>query len=87
MDVESHRINFGKRVRRFRMHPPAASGRTGRSQERFADEIGMDRTYISAIERGRRNPTLDVIVRIADGLQVPPAALLVPHEGDEGRRM
>ena len=46
------------------------------SQEDFANHIGIDRTYVSGIERGRRNPTLDVIVRLATGLEVRPAALL-----------
>lgn len=46
------------------------------SQETFAHHVGMDRTYISGLERGRRNPTLDVIVRLAWGLNVRPAELL-----------
>lgn len=38
------------------------------SQEAFAERCGLDRTYISGIERGARNPTLSVIELIADGL-------------------
>ena len=37
---------------------------------------GLDRTYISGIERARRNPTLDVIVRLAHALEVRPSDLL-----------
>ncbi|AWK44616.1 transcriptional regulator [Photorhabdus laumondii subsp. laumondii] len=40
------------------------------SQEAFADKCGLDRTYISGIERGVRNPTLEVINVIASGLQI-----------------
>jgi len=40
------------------------------SQEELADRAGKDRTYISGIERGRRNPSLDVLQSIADALGV-----------------
>lgn len=43
---------------------------TGLSQEKFALEHGIDRTYISAIERGRRNPTITVVKRLATALGV-----------------
>jgi transcriptional regulator with XRE-family HTH domain len=48
----------------------------GLSQENFAHVAGLDRTYVSGIERGRRNPTLDIIVQLAAALEVPPADLL-----------
>ena len=40
----------------------------GHSQESFADEIGMHRTYYSAIERGEKNLQLDTLQRLAEGL-------------------
>lgn len=40
----------------------------GWSQEEFADRCGLDRTYISGIERGVRNPTLQIIGVISDAL-------------------
>lgn len=46
------------------------------SQEAFAHDVGLDRTYISGLERGVRNPTLDVIVKLARRLDVKPAELL-----------
>ena len=55
---------FGKNVRRLR----DASGFT---QERLADKADLDPTYISGIERGLRNPTLLIIVRLAKALGVP----------------
>ena len=41
----------------------------GHSQESFADEIGMHRTYYSAIERGEKNLQLDTLQRLAEGLE------------------
>jgi transcriptional regulator with XRE-family HTH domain len=38
------------------------------SQEELADRAGIDRTYISGVERGVRNPTLEVMQRISNAL-------------------
>ena len=46
------------------------------SQEELAEKCGLHRTYISDIERGRRNISIDNIERIAIGLQVLPEKLL-----------
>lgn len=48
----------------------------GVSQETLGLEIGIDRTYISGIERGVRNPSLGVIIKLAEHLKVTPALLL-----------
>ncbi|MBU4681441.1 helix-turn-helix transcriptional regulator [Cedecea davisae] len=56
-------VQFGQRVRKLRLE-------AGLSQEAFADKCGLDRTYISGIERGVRNPTLEVIAVIAEGLDI-----------------
>ncbi|MDV5357688.1 helix-turn-helix transcriptional regulator [Enterobacter asburiae] len=61
-------VRFGQRVRQLRTE-------LGLSQEAFADKCGLDRTYISGIERGVRNPTLEVIAVIADGLKIKINAL------------
>lgn len=66
----AHRIAFGQQVRALRR----AHGWS--SQEAFAHHLGLDRAYVSGIERGVRNPTLDVLVRISHGLGLPPADLL-----------
>ncbi len=42
----------------------------GWSQEELAFESGLHRTYISGIERGARNPTVLVLARIAETLNV-----------------
>lgn len=46
------------------------------SQEELADICGLHRTYISDIERGTRNVSIDNIEKIADGLGVRPSQLL-----------
>jgi transcriptional regulator with XRE-family HTH domain len=47
------------------------------SQEELADKAGLDRTYVSGVERGVRNPTLKVLYRLATALQIDLAALFV----------
>jgi transcriptional regulator with XRE-family HTH domain len=48
----------------------------GLSQEAFADEAGLHRTYISDLERAARNPTIEVIDRLARALSVKLGDLL-----------
>jgi transcriptional regulator with XRE-family HTH domain len=50
------------------------------SQEALALETEIDRTYLSGIERGKRNPSLTLIVKLAERLKTTPAALLTPPE-------
>jgi transcriptional regulator with XRE-family HTH domain len=60
---------FGKRVQSLRKE-------RGLSQEAFAAACGLDRTYISGIERGRRNLSLRNIEVIAKALRVTISQLL-----------
>ncbi len=53
---------FGAAVRKRREE-------MGLSQEQLATKADLDRTYISGIERGTRNPTLRIVSRIADALE------------------
>lgn len=48
------------------------------SQESLALGAKIDRTYVSGIERGRRNPSLTMIAKLAEHLDTTPAALLTP---------
>ena len=41
------------------------------SQEAFADKCGFARSYMSRIERGGANPSLDAIETLASALKVP----------------
>jgi transcriptional regulator with XRE-family HTH domain len=54
------------------------------SQEELGHRAGLDRTYVSGIERGVRNPTLRIIRLFARELGVRPSALLKKAEGDLG---
>lgn len=48
----------------------------GLSQEQFAFEAGIHRTYVSDLERGTRNPTITVVEKLATCLDVKMGALL-----------
>jgi transcriptional regulator with XRE-family HTH domain len=52
----------------------------GISQERLAHLCGLDRTYLSGIERGERNPSLANILKIADALGVKVSELAARAE-------
>nr|WP_316629494.1 helix-turn-helix transcriptional regulator [uncultured Brevundimonas sp.] len=49
----------------------------GLSQERLAVDASVDRTWVSQLERGNGNTSIDVLDRLATALDVPLAALLV----------
>ncbi|WNR47075.1 helix-turn-helix transcriptional regulator [Paenibacillus roseipurpureus] len=46
------------------------------SQEELAFNSGLDRTYISMLERGKRQPTLTTIFSISKALNVSPSLLI-----------
>jgi transcriptional regulator with XRE-family HTH domain len=48
----------------------------GWSQEQYAFEAGIHRTYVSDIERGARNPTILILEKLAEPLGVEPAELI-----------
>ncbi len=49
--------------------------RAGLTQEGLAERAGLNPKYISGIERGRENPTLDTLVRLAKELGVRPVEM------------
>lgn len=53
----------------------------GLSQEGLAHEAGLERTYISFLERGLRQPTLKVIIALARALEAAPSELVREVEG------
>ena len=48
----------------------------GWSQEDYADRAGIHRTYVSDIERAKRNPTITVVEKLAVPLKVSASDLL-----------
>lgn len=63
---------FGSNLRRIRTD-------RGLSQEALADMAGIDRTYVSALERQLYSVSIDTIEKLADVLEVQPTALLEAH--------
>lgn len=62
--MRSLRVLFGERVRELRQA-------AGFKQDEFADLCGFARSYMSRIETGGANPSLDAIQTIASALKVP----------------
>lgn len=67
---------FGQAVRALRLE-------RGMTQEALAFACDLDRTYVSGIERGERNPSLTNILRLARALEVAPADLFVRIPGPQ----
>lgn len=55
--------DFGAVLKRLR-------GDRGLSQEAFAHDSGLDRTFISLLERGKRQPSLSTVFQIANALNI-----------------
>lgn len=68
----SLRKRFGLRIKELRLA-------TGDSQEAFADRCGFARSYMSRLERGEGNPSLDAIERLALVLGVSEAEFFPDH--------
>lgn len=65
-------LQLGERVRLLRRQ-------VGLSQEELAHRSGMDRTYISQIERGVCNPSLIALLNVAKALNHSLAALFADN--------
>ena len=57
----------------------------GLSQQQLADSVGVSKGFISALEAGRSVPNLDMLVQIAEALNVP-AGTLVTAMVDEAAK-
>lgn len=68
---------FSNNLRKYR-------NESGLSQEAFANKAGLHRTYISALERGKRSIALDNIEKIANALEIDAYLLFAdsPNEND-----
>lgn len=67
-------LAYGQALREIRVD-------RGISQERLAHLADLDRTYVSGIERGERNPSLTKILKLADALDVKVSVLAARAEG------
>ena len=67
------RVRFGKTLRKLRK-------KQGVSQEAFTDKCDLHRTYISDIERGERNVSLENIEKIAQVLNIQMSELFKEME-------
>jgi transcriptional regulator with XRE-family HTH domain len=65
--------NVGRNLRAYRRA-------RGLSQEKFAEVLGVHRTYMGGIERGERNLTLRNLERLARRIELEPVVLLQPAE-------
>lgn len=66
---------FGERVKDLRK-------KRGLSQEKFALQINMDRTYLASVEAGNRNISLRNISKIAKGFGIPISELFEGVENE-----
>jgi transcriptional regulator with XRE-family HTH domain len=56
------------------------------SQEKLADRAGLHRTYVSLVERAKRNVTVDALDHLAGGLDISASTLLADAERRRGPR-
>ena len=76
-DIRRVRANLGRRIHDLREAQ-------GWSQYKFAQIVPIDRTYLIGIEKGRRNPTVDNLIMISQGLGVSLSDLCIGVEYDSG---
>ena len=60
--------------------------RNGLTQEQLAEHVGLSPKYISGIERGVENPTMDILLRVAKILGVEPYDLFLFGESEESEK-
>jgi transcriptional regulator with XRE-family HTH domain len=75
---EDVRLLVGKNVRRLRIT-------AGLSQAALATKMGVDRAYVSGLERGDRNPTILTLWHVAEALGTRIGALFVESRRRGGR--
>ncbi|WP_207002634.1 helix-turn-helix domain-containing protein [Trinickia mobilis] len=73
--MKSHNRSFGKILRKLRKDRQL-------SQEALSYEAGLDRSYISLLELGRRSPTLDSLVALSRALGVTLTEIVSAIETD-----
>jgi DNA-binding XRE family transcriptional regulator len=71
-------IRFGEKLRAIRL-------RVGVSQEKLADLAGLHRTYVSTVERGKKNVSLQNIEKFAEALDVEMSELMPERVNQRGQ--
>lgn len=66
MDIK---LKIGKNIKKYRIQ-------RGWSQEKLADECNLDRTYITSVENGKRNLSIETLQKFAKGLSLKITELL-----------
>lgn len=66
-------VIFGEVLRSYRKHH-------GYSQERLAHEAGLERVFISMLERGERQPTITTQIKLARALGCTAAEMVAEVE-------
>ncbi|HEV2493294.1 MAG TPA: helix-turn-helix transcriptional regulator [Terriglobia bacterium] len=67
--AEDIRIRFGRKLRKLRR-------RRGWTQVQMAEKLGLDRSYLADVERGKRNISLVNLEIVAGGFGLPLSRLL-----------
>lgn len=67
--MKNQDIQFGKKLREVRLKKKLSQGDVART-------LDVHRSYISGLERGRRNPSLVTVQKIAKALGVSPKDLI-----------
>lgn len=68
-DISLIRSSFGDRIRHLRIA-------RGLSQYKLSDMTGVNRSYLSQVEQGKRNISFDNMLRISHGLNIPLSVLV-----------
>ncbi len=76
MDIKR---TVGKRIKIVRQQ-------NGLTQDQLAEHVGLSPKYISGIERGVENPTMDILLRVAKALGVEPYDLFLFGESEESEK-
>jgi transcriptional regulator with XRE-family HTH domain len=77
MDVKKA---IGLRIKRLRAI-------RGYSQERLSEIVGISPNYLSNIERGKENPTLDLLIKLSQGLKVGVHEIFMIQLDDEPKAL
>lgn len=63
-------------LQKFGLHLASIRQSKGLSQEQLAETSGLHRTYISSLERGKRNPTIVTLSALSDALNISLSELI-----------